>query len=531
MATRRETRSAFSAAQGKLCKCMPCSASQTLDPRTNTTVSGRFLSNEEWKTHQREEQLRAQLTAHHTHSKPNTPNALPPAKSTLVATGESQSSINSDDPSSTSETSETAGDCSVGGGLGSKTMGAKKLKSRVTRSTKSLLREQEWLHRGLKLNMDLSHLQFLIRPSNENTRPEGHLSVSPAAEENQEFIDYTAWLLQRRHAVEAIDSHSNQTVENLRNSVLARVYNEEMRLISLKKVTWDQQAKRKAPELENKAVNTSKYLRSPFRDMHLTCAACILMVAALYLICNLSWIECGFALSALRAILPIAMSLVGTITPAVQNVIDSIPIDIRTVVKLCNLSPPVIPYVNCPDCFFCYPLDSSNEYPDRCTFKDTKSSKPCNRALRRKRKINGKEFIYPVRKYLYHNMKEWFGELLCRPGMEEHLDRDVFDRTNSDEGTLGDIWDGDILRTFTGPDGKAFVRSDGSGGRYVFSLSMDGFNPYQNKIGGKKAGVCGIYLIFGHPEFHILALQSIPTVGQFNVLWCPWFATYPLHVK
>ena len=77
-------------------------------------------------------------------------------------------------------------------------------------------------------------------------------------------------------------------------------------------------------------------------------------------------------------------------------------------------------------------------------------------------------------------MRQWLGRMLCRPGMEKYLDRDVYD-TGAAEGEMRDIWDGEVLRNFRTPDGRLFASPrTKSEGRYVFSLNVDGFNPLGN---------------------------------------------------
>ncbi len=53
-----------------------------------------------------------------------------------------------------------------------------------------------------------------------------------------------------------------------------------------------------------------------------------------------------------------------------------------------------------------------------------------------------------------------------------------------DDGEMHDIFDGEFLREFE-YKGKHFSQGDGEG-RYVFGLGFDGFNPYTNKLAGKK---------------------------------------------
>ena len=59
---------------------------------------------------------------------------------------------------------------------------------------------------------------------------------------------------------------------------------------------------------------------------------------------------------------------------------------------------------------------------------------------------------------------------------------------------MRDIFDGEVLRNFMGPDGKHFSLGNGEG-RYVFSVSVDFFNPLSNKQAGKKVSVGLITLV------------------------------------
>jgi hypothetical protein len=59
---------------------------------------------------------------------------------------------------------------------------------------------------------------------------------------------------------------------------------------------------------------------------------------------------------------------------------------------------------------------------------------------------------------------------------------------------MRDIFDGETLRNFKGPDGRHFSFGKGEG-RYVFSLSVDFFNPLGNKQAGKKVSVGLISLV------------------------------------
>lgn len=90
--------------------------------------------------------------------------------------------------------------------------------------------------------------------------------------------------------------------------------------------------------------------------------------------------------------------------------------------------------------------------------------------------------------------------MLCRPSIEQLLDRVLISDTTPDNrdvpAATHDIWDGHVLRNFLGPDGEPFISHRFNGeGRYVFSLCMDGFNPFHNKEAGKKVSTGAIYMV------------------------------------
>jgi len=83
--------------------------------------------------------------------------------------------------------------------------------------------------------------------------------------------------------------------------------------------------------------------------------------------------------------------------------------------------------------------------------------------------------------------------MLCRPGMEDMMDRDV---SPSPDGTMHDIWDAPGLYEIPGPNGHPFIhRYPDNEGRYLFSFNMDGFNPFQLKQAGRSASVMGLYMV------------------------------------
>ena len=171
----------------------------------------------------------------------------------------------------------------------------------------------------------------------------------------------------------------------------------------------------------------------------------------------------------------------------------SIPLDARTVINRLALKPSYKTFVSCPKCSTCYPDIGQDSYPELCSSIHPSTQAICSRRLRKARTVHGNQYNIPVRRYLYHNFNEWLGQMLCRPGMEDMMDRSF---SPSPGGIMEDIWDAPGLYDILGTDGYPFIcqRADNEG-RYLFSFNMDGFNPFQLKQGGRSASVMAMYMV------------------------------------
>ncbi|KZS99730.1 uncharacterized protein LAESUDRAFT_667623, partial [Laetiporus sulphureus 93-53] len=100
--------------------------------------------------------------------------------------------------------------------------------------------------------------------------------------------------------------------------------------------------------------------------------------------------------------------------------------------------------------------------------------------------------IIAVQSSELRNFKHWLGRLLCRPGFESILDRDILDSDEGGKRECGDIVDTETIQSLQGPDGRNFLKAGIDEGRYVFGLCMDGFQPHGR--GGPPCSVGAIYL-------------------------------------
>lgn len=215
--------------------------------------------------------------------------------------------------------------------------------------------------------------------------------------------------------------------------------------------------------------------------------ACYFLAATLHLLCGLSVDDCSFLLPCIELI----VGLCADYARSKEDLLKAFPRDIRTVKRALRLAPALTPFVACPKCFALYPRDG--DVPSTCSYEETASSEPCGEVLVTFKRVGNQTRPVFIREYLHQNLESWLAALLCRPGMENTLDRDVF--ANSADETLSDIFGGTVFREFPGPDGLPFLPSKGSEGQYVFSLSVDAFNPFLNKQAGKKASSTAIYMV------------------------------------
>lgn len=236
-----------------------------------------------------------------------------------------------------------------------------------------------------------------------------------------------------------------------------------------------------------------------------------LVVAVLHVLANVSLDHCTYLLYGMKALLCLSRSALHLEPHAANANLSEFPLNASDIVAALDVGPRYSEYCCCPKCFHCYPIDS---FPDRCTAQDAHDSPICGRTLRHNVHRRGQDRSYAARRYLHHDLKQWMGEVMCRPGVEEMLDRDVFD-TGASADEKRDIWDGDLLRAFTGEDGLQFVGKKRKGeGRYVFALNADGFNPFGNKIAGKQVDSGAMYMVCLNLPPHLChRLENVFLVG------------------
>lgn len=190
-----------------------------------------------------------------------------------------------------------------------------------------------------------------------------------------------------------------------------------------------------------------------------------------------------------------------------QNLLNTFPVEFSTALKWLDIEADLERSVCCPKCFKKYQSPSADEppIPHLCTRKETSQSKACNEPLFRKNNV-------PFRFYSTQAFIPWLERFVKRPLIETHLDQALLVHQSPPRTPAVDIWDGAMWRNFQ--DTKTNTAFTQSPGNLAFGIYVDWFNPFGNKIAGKKSLVGAIILFcLSLPPEICYKLENICIVG------------------
>ncbi|THU76379.1 hypothetical protein K435DRAFT_879290 [Dendrothele bispora CBS 962.96] len=196
----------------------------------------------------------------------------------------------------------------------------------------------------------------------------------------------------------------------------------------------------------------------------------------------------GIMLKAIATILATAFHIISiTLLKALGHDIDipipNIPRDVRSTYNTLNIEPTIIHTICCPKCFTLYPLHAG--LPDRCTWKQSPRAHACREPLMMHRRTKKGKVPIPRRMYSTQCFKSWLEFFLQRPGIEEAINKSYLPSVFPD-GKVRDTWGSKAWRKLAG-----FPQQPGN---LTFSLYVDWFNPFTNKITGKVVSTGAILL-------------------------------------
>jgi len=186
--------------------------------------------------------------------------------------------------------------------------------------------------------------------------------------------------------------------------------------------------------------------------------------------------------------------------------------DVRTAMNALHLDPELIDYSCCKKCYTCYGK-VDGKYPVTCDFRETmhEDSKRCGTRLTMDDDSHSSQ---PIQTFSYQPIASFVARLLARPRMLEEMEKTV-NGWDKSPPFCSDFYGADAVREFNGPDGKTrYLEVPAGELRLLFTLFIDWFNPYGNKVSGKAASIGGIYMICLNLPVHIrYHVQNVYIVG------------------
>lgn len=179
------------------------------------------------------------------------------------------------------------------------------------------------------------------------------------------------------------------------------------------------------------------------------------------------------------------------------DVLSELPQSIREALSRFNLDSKTTVYAVCPKCHCTFSPtfrhgSATPIYQEYCSNHPTPGSGSCNEPLLKLSRSGAK---LPIKPFVFHDFNDWFASLLSRPDLELAMNKACDDFVSAAQkpppSCMKDIWDGDYVRDFMGPDGAKLFFDGGDEGRYGFTLNVDFFNIEGMTTRGRTLS-CGI---------------------------------------
>jgi hypothetical protein len=156
--------------------------------------------------------------------------------------------------------------------------------------------------------------------------------------------------------------------------------------------------------------------------------------------------------------------------------------DVRTAVSALSIDPVLIRSVCCPKCFAPYTPDN---LPDLCTRRESPRSRKCGETLCMERMTKKGSRRAPHRLYSTQSFDSWLRRFLLCPRIEKAMEASYLPRPA--DSIMRDLYDSPAWKSSLG----TFTQTVGN---LTFSYYIDWFNPFTNKIAGKKVS-CGAIMM------------------------------------
>ncbi|KAG8719474.1 hypothetical protein FRC09_011093 [Ceratobasidium sp. 395] len=200
---------------------------------------------------------------------------------------------------------------------------------------------------------------------------------------------------------------------------------------------------------------------------------------------------CSLILKCLRLILELAASLQASrgAQSFKANHVDPIPTTLPTVLQYLGLQDGLDFYVVCPKCDTLYKEDTPANIPDQCI--DDGLGAPCEAELFSEKYRGNRTWRKALRNFSHELFETWLARFLNRHDIEDMLTmKPAF---NGQVRT--DVWEASYMSTFPGGGQPCFFDCPSGELRLGFLLYHDFFNPYTNKMAGKKRSIGLIMMV------------------------------------
>ncbi|KAJ8457610.1 hypothetical protein ONZ51_g11431 [Trametes cubensis] len=329
----------------------------------------------------------------------------------------------------------------------------------------------------------------------------------------QTFIEVQNWVESTRVHLASLREIGDRDVDASLAALLCKINDEYVRLADIHRNLWEVEKISAGLYGLSSEPDCGPLLFDSTRS-HLSLAsiepfvlAALIMTCMLHAVHSVNHLDSHYVLATLRVLLFGAFMFCNkarqsSITPSQQAILQSMPVDVRTVLKRLGIDPDFVRYACCPRCFQTYaphPSRPDDSYPHNCDFSETdkpKCGQPLvvRKVLAPSRKGDAPRVVYsPIKPMPYRSFSSWLASLFSRPELEPIL-VDSWDRAAPQTSTWTDIFHSPMIRNFIGPLGQLFSKQPAGSCHLVFSLFIDWFNPFGNKKAGKSHSVGVIYL-------------------------------------
>lgn len=194
--------------------------------------------------------------------------------------------------------------------------------------------------------------------------------------------------------------------------------------------------------------------------------------------------HCGFILKCLRSILRLAWQIQDSRQQLSNPFTNNIPITLPTALHYLSLQDHLDIYVVCPTCSSTFKDDPDSNIPNQCTFVDVDGA-ICKTELFKHHHRGNRTWRKPIRRFSHQPLESWLSRFLNQPGIEEKLES--VSPTPQDACT--DVWGASFLANFPASGEDNFFNAPVEELRLAFLVYHDFFNPYSNKVSGKKRSI------------------------------------------